>query len=104
MTFDFQFTPQNIERTFGDNEIVAHYFPGYFSHEIAFLHVPSKTMFNADLADNLPAKEAFSKTNENAESGFRTTLMKKIFSPDNWIHNFVLRHVFTKDKLYVFGR
>jgi hypothetical protein len=96
--FDFLFTPENLDRTFGDNEILAHFFPGYASKEIAFLHVPSKSFFNADLAEHLPAKEAFSQTSEDPTSGFFTGLFMKIFSPDNWIHNFILLHVFTKDK------
>jgi hypothetical protein len=98
--FDYLFTPDNIDRTFGNNEIVAHYFPGYDSKEIAFLHVPSKTMLNADLAENLPANEQYSQTSEDPASGFWTRLFIKMFSPNNWIHNFVIWYVFSKDKKY----
>jgi hypothetical protein len=101
--FDFLFTPDNLERTFGDHEIVAHYFPGYASREIAFLHVSTKTLLNADLAENLPAKEQYSETNEDPASGFWTKLFIKMFSPDNWIHNFVIWNVFSKDKQYILG-
>ena len=98
--FDYLFTQENLDRTFGDNEIVARFFPGYESKEIAFLHVPSKTLLNADLAENLPSTEQYSKTGENAASGFWTGLFVKMFSPNNWIHNFVIWHVFSKDKTY----
>src|SRR5271154_580210 len=97
--FDFLFTPENLDHTFGDNEILAHYFPGYANKDIAFLHVPSKTMLNADLAENLPAKEQYSQTGIDAASGFWTGLFIKMFSPHNWIHNFVVWHVFGKDKV-----
>jgi hypothetical protein len=96
--FDFLFTSEDLDRTWGDGEIVAHYFPGYASKEIAVLHVPTRTFFNADLAENLPAKEAYSATKEDPTSGFKTWLFMKMFSPDNWIHNFVLGHVFGKNK------
>jgi len=99
--FDFIFTPENLDKTFGDNEIVAHYFPGHKSSEIAFLHVPSKTLLNADLAENLPATEQFSQTGVDAASGFWTGLFIKLFSPNNWVHNFVIWHVFTKDTTYI---
>jgi hypothetical protein len=101
LTFDFVFTPEQVDKSFGDNgEIVAHYFPGYTSKEIAFLHVPSKTFLTADLAENLPAKEQYSQSGESAEGGFWTGLFIKMFSPNNWIHNFVIWNVFSKDKTY----
>ena len=99
--FDFFFTPETLDRTFGENEIVARYFPGYASKEVAILHVPSKTFLNADLAENLPAKEQYSQSGEDATTGFWTGLFIKMFSPNNWIHNFVIWHVFSKDKTYV---
>ena len=99
--FDFLFTPEELDKTFGDGEIIAHYFPGYDSKEIAFLHVPTRTLLNADLAENLPAKEQYSESSEDPTKGFWTGLFIKMFSPDNWIHNFVIWHVFSKDKKYV---
>lgn len=98
---DFQFTPQNLDRTFGDNEIHAHYFPGYASRDIAILHIPTGTLLNADLAENLPAKEQYSQTSEDAASGFLTGVFIKLFSPNNWLHNFAIWNVFAKDKEYV---
>ena len=98
--FDFVFTPDQLNRVFGNDEIFAHYFPGYSSKEIAFLHVPSKTLVTADLAENLPAKEQYSQTGEDPRKGFRTGLFIKIFSPNIWLHNFAIWHVFTKDKKY----
>ena len=98
--FDFLFTPDDLNHTFGEDEIIAHYFPGYDSKEIAFLHVPSKTLLTADLAENLPANEQYSQSGLDPASGFWTGLFIKMFSPNNWIHNFVIWHVFSKDKTY----
>lgn len=95
--FDFLFTESQLERTFGDNEITAHFFPGFKSKEIAFLHIHSKTFLNADLAENLPAKEAYSTSDVDPTSGFRTGLFMKMFSPNNWLHN-VFLGVFVEDK------
>lgn len=98
---DFTFTPENLDRTFGDNEIQAHYFPGFAVRDIAILHVPSGTLLNADLAENLPAKEQYSQTSEDGASGFWTGVFIKLFSPNNWLHNFAIWNVFAKDKEYV---
>ena len=98
--FDFIFTPENLERTFGNNEIIAHYFPGFETKEIAFLHVPSRSLMNADLAENLPAKEAFSQSGVDPLTGWKTSLFIKIFTPNNWIHNFAVWYLFSKDKVY----
>jgi hypothetical protein len=97
---DFLFTPENLDRTLGDNEIKIHYFPGYASRDIAVLHVPSGTLLNGDLAESLPAKEQYSQTSEDAASGFWTGVFVKLFSPNNWLHNFAIWHVFGKDKEY----
>ena len=96
--FDYLFTQAELDKTFGENEVQAHLFPGYFHAEIAFLHVPSKTFLNADLAENLPATEQFSASGDNATSGFLTGVFIKMFSPHNWLHNFLVLHAFTKDK------
>ena len=96
--FDYLFTEAELDKTFGDNEIQTHSFPGYFHAEIGFLHVPSKTFLNADLAENLPATEQFSTSGVDATGGFLTWVFIKMFSPHNWFHNFLLLHGFTKDK------
>ena len=101
LTFDFMFTPETLERTFGNNEIIAHYFPGYASKEVAFLHVPSKSLLNGDLAENLPANEAFSLSGISAPTGWQTRLFLKLFGPNNWLHNFAIYHILSKDKVYV---
>lgn len=96
--FDFVFTSDVIDRTFGENEVKAHYFPGHLFKEIIFLHVPSGSMFNGDAAENLPATESFSKTSENPTSGLMTKFLSKTFRPNNWLHNFAIQHVFAADK------
>jgi hypothetical protein len=96
--FDFVFTSDVIDRTFGENEVKAHYFPGHRFKEILFLHVPSGSIFNGDAAENLPSTEAFSKTSLDPTTGFMTKLISKMFSPNNWLHNFATQYVFTVDK------
>lgn len=95
---DFVFTSDVVERTFGDNEIKAHYFPGHRFKEILFIHVPSGSLMSGDAAENLPSKEAFSKTAVDATTGFMTKLLCKLFSPNNWLHNFAVWYIFTIDK------
>jgi hypothetical protein len=98
---DFTFTPENLERTFGDNEIKTHYFPGFAVRDIAVLHVPSGTLLNADLAEYLPSKEQYSQSSEDPASGFWTKVFTRAVSPNNWLHNFIIWNVFSKDKEYV---
>ncbi len=46
---DICFTETNREQTFANGEIKALYFNGFMNKDIAFLHVPSRTLIQADL-------------------------------------------------------
>jgi len=48
-----------------EDEIKACYFSGYANKDVAWLHVPSKTLVEADLLFNLPATEQFSKVKKS---------------------------------------
>ena len=100
--FDYLYTPDHLDQTYGDGEILAHYFPGHKTLEIALLHVPSRTLINADLTHILPAREQYSMTKEDPTKGFVTGLFIKGFSPgNNWLHNFIVTKAQTKDAKYV---
>ncbi|KAF7974986.1 hypothetical protein HWV62_10739 [Athelia sp. TMB] len=57
----YGFDPEGTKYGFED-EIDACYFHGIVTKDVAWLHKPSKTLVEADLLVNLPAKEQYSKT------------------------------------------
>jgi len=63
-------------------EIQACYFSGHQSKDVAFLHVPSKTLIEADLLFNLPGHEQYSKT----KSGDSFLLRWTGFGPYSTLH------------------
>ncbi|EED17623.1 conserved hypothetical protein [Talaromyces stipitatus ATCC 10500] len=76
-----------------DREIDIEYVDGHGNKEIVFLHKPSRTMIQADLIFNLPAKEQYSRTNESPTSGIFTKLFTPLISanppPATWHKRFV---------------
>ncbi|KAG8985675.1 hypothetical protein FRB94_001934 [Tulasnella sp. JGI-2019a] len=55
--------------TYGfEPEIIAHYFAGFDNKDVAFLHVPSKTLIEADLLFNFPPLEQYSKSKESGRT------------------------------------
>lgn len=66
--------PENFEE-----EILACYFSGYELKDVAFLHIPSKTLVEADLLFNLPGKEQYS--NKGGKFPGISSL-----SPYGWFH------------------
>ncbi|TCD65752.1 hypothetical protein EIP91_002236 [Steccherinum ochraceum] len=51
--------------TYGfEDEIQATYFPGFSKHDVAWLHLSSKTLIVADLIFNLPATEQYSASSK----------------------------------------
>ncbi|KAL7408882.1 hypothetical protein BDY24DRAFT_372829 [Mrakia frigida] len=56
------------------------------THELAVLHVPSKTLIEADLLFNLPAKEQYSK----GKAGWFGSLIAKGIHVDGWAHKFIV--------------
>jgi len=74
--FDVVFTKENkralkLPQELAD-EFDVEYFDGHKNKEIVFVHRKDKTMIQADLIFNLPSTEQFSKTGEDASSGFWT--------------------------------
>lgn len=84
-----------------DREIDIEYVDGHGNKEIVFLHKPSKTMIQADLIFNLPAKEQYSRTGESPSSGIFTKLFAPLISanppPATWHKRFVW-HVTATDR------
>jgi len=75
--------------TYGyEGEIVGHYFSGFENKDVAFLHIASKTLIEADLLFNLPAREQYSKSKESA-----TTWVPFVGSLSPWkrIHRTMLK-------------
>lgn len=67
-TSDSKHNPMEQDDQVLNDEIKAEYFHGFVNKDIAFLHVPSKTLLEADLLFNLPAKEQYSKSKEPSEN------------------------------------
>jgi len=55
-----------------DAEFAYEYVHSHRNGELVFLHKPTRTLIQADLLYNLPATEQFSKSGEDATSGFLT--------------------------------
>ncbi|KAJ5689496.1 hypothetical protein N7462_003888 [Penicillium macrosclerotiorum] len=58
-----------------DAEFETEYVHGHASRELVFLHRPSRTVIEADMLFNLPAKEQYSKTNDGNPLNFCTKLV-----------------------------
>ncbi|GAA5877847.1 hypothetical protein JCM16303_000258 [Sporobolomyces ruberrimus] len=65
----------------------------HVNEDIAFLHVPSKTMIEADLLMNLPANEQYSQTDEKNSIPFINKVV-----PGSGAHKKMLWHLVSKDK------
>lgn len=57
-----------------DAEFDYEYVGSHANKELVFNHRPSKTLIEADMMFNLPAREQFSRTGEDPTSGFLTRL------------------------------
>ncbi|KAJ3505916.1 hypothetical protein NLJ89_g7162 [Agrocybe chaxingu] len=71
------------ETKYGFEDEIEHcYFTGFKNKDVAFLHRSSKSLIEADLLLNLPAKEQYSKTKE------ASTLLFGFggFGPFSWVH------------------
>ncbi|XHG00109.1 hypothetical protein AWENTII_003578 [Aspergillus wentii] len=74
-----------------DSEFETEYVYGHGSKEIVFLHKRSRTMIEADLLFNLPAREQYSRTNEAAGAGILTKMITPMLSaapPATWQKRF----------------
>lgn len=57
-----------------DSEFDYEYVGSHANKELVFCHKPDKTLIEADMMFNLPAREQFSRTGEDPTSGFLTKL------------------------------
>lgn len=57
-----------------DNEFEYEYMHSHQNKELVYYHKPTKSMIQADFIFNLPATEQYSRSGENATSGFLTKL------------------------------
>ncbi|PYH98487.1 hypothetical protein BO71DRAFT_395266 [Aspergillus ellipticus CBS 707.79] len=83
--------PQSISEEF-DAEFETEYVHGHPSRELVFYHRPSRTLIEADLLFNLPAREQYSKSKESATSGLLTKIVSPLMSansPATWQKRFV---------------
>ncbi|CAG8138782.1 unnamed protein product [Penicillium nalgiovense] len=82
--------PRSISKEF-DAEFESEYVYGHGSRELVFLHKPTRTVIEADLLFNLPAKEQYSKSPEVSGTNFLTKLLMPLMStkpPATWQRRF----------------
>ncbi|CAH7677057.1 hypothetical protein PPACK8108_LOCUS13654, partial [Phakopsora pachyrhizi] len=89
--FEWKADGQNPMKTHASDtlgsEIKAEYFGGFRNKDIAFLHVPTKTLVQADLVFNLPGNEQYSKSN-SSPTNFLSYFIS--FHPDSFFHKNLL--------------
>ncbi|KAE8152015.1 putative nuclear protein Qri2/Nse4 [Aspergillus avenaceus] len=91
---------QKISEEF-DSEFETEYVYGHPSRELVFLHKQSRTLIEADILFNLPAREQYSKTGESATSGLMTKIISPLLStspPATWQKRFVWYVLSTADR------
>ena len=94
--FDYVWTQKNkadmkIDPEF-DSEFDYEYVGSHANKELVFCHKPDKTVIEGDMMFNLPAREQFSKTNEDSTSGLWTRLfigMQNTVGPATWQKRFL---------------
>ncbi|EAW12761.1 uncharacterized protein ACLA_011880 [Aspergillus clavatus NRRL 1] len=82
---------QKISEEF-DAEFETEYVYGHPSRELVFLHKRSRTLIEADLLFNLPAREQYSRTPDGATSGILAKILNPFMSaepPATWQKRFV---------------
>ncbi|KAG1769346.1 hypothetical protein EDD22DRAFT_948953 [Suillus occidentalis] len=67
-----------------EDEIKHCYFSGFRNKDVAFLHMPSKSLIEADLLLNLPANEQYSKSSSSAHGNIK---------PDSWIQRAIIKGI-----------
>ncbi|KAG1795329.1 uncharacterized protein HD556DRAFT_379838 [Suillus plorans] len=71
-------------RNYGFEDEIKHcYFSGFRNKDVAFLHMPSKSLIEADLLLNLPANEQYSKSSSSPRLNIK---------PDSWIHRAIINN------------
>ncbi|KAJ5463036.1 hypothetical protein N7475_007980 [Penicillium sp. IBT 31633x] len=92
--------PRSISKEF-DTDFESEYVYGHGSRELVFLHKPSRTLIEADLLFNLPAKEQYSKSSEGSGTNFLTKLILPLTStkpPATWQRRFAWYILSSKDR------
>ena len=83
-----------------DKEFDVEFVDGHANKELVFNWRPERTLIQADLIFNLPANEQYSRTGEDASSGFFTKLFAGINNTKGsalWQQRFIW-HAVSKDK------
>ncbi|RAH71663.1 putative nuclear protein Qri2/Nse4 [Aspergillus aculeatinus CBS 121060] len=91
---------QKISEEF-DAEFETEYVHAHQSRELVFFHKPSRTLIEADLLFNLPAREQYSKTGESATSGLLTKIISPLLNanaPATWQKRFVWYALSSSDR------
>jgi len=80
----------NTQKWGFEDEIDSVYFSGFVNKDVAFFHRPTKTLIVADLLWNLPANEAFSKTDTSPKSGLLSKFASDRMNPwSSWHRGFL---------------
>jgi len=97
--FDHIFTagkaPESLPDEFRE-EFEYQYFPGFINKDLALMHKPSRTLFEADLMFNLPAYEQYSQSTSSCTTGFT-----RLFNLFHWQSTALKRflwYVVSKDR------
>ncbi|EGO03479.1 hypothetical protein SERLA73DRAFT_174974 [Serpula lacrymans var. lacrymans S7.3] len=78
LRFDGLWGQDPADTKYGFEDEIKHcYFSGHSNKDVAFLHTASKTLIQADLLFNLPAREQYSKSSLSIPFNF---------SPSSWLH------------------
>ncbi|TDL21978.1 hypothetical protein BD410DRAFT_789059 [Rickenella mellea] len=81
LKFDGAYGSDPEGTTYGFENEVNYYFPGFRNKDVAFYHEPSKSLIVADLLFNLPCTEQYSKTNSSGRIPILSNL-----NPSGWLH------------------
>lgn len=84
-----------------DREFEVEYVSSHANKELVFCHKPDRTLIEADLMFNLPAKEQYSKTGKDPSGGVLTKLfigMQNTMGPATWQKRFLWYIASTGDR------
>lgn len=68
-----------------DNEFQYEYIPSLQNRELVFIHIPTRTLMEADVIFNLPATEQYSRSGENPSSGILGLALGKLMNANGHI-------------------
>ncbi|KAJ5562691.1 hypothetical protein N7535_002864 [Penicillium sp. DV-2018c] len=92
--------PRSISKEF-DAEFESEYVHAHGSRELVFFHKPSRSVIEADLLFNLPAKEQYSKSEEGSRPNLLTKIIMPLISvkqPSTWQRRFAWYILSAKDR------